>query len=168
MQTRSLILSALFASAPALAAEPCLLTPGQPPAATGQQRVSPDNWLNPGYLRFGLSQVPRFMPGVRVQPATPAPAPTAAPAPNSPSIPRRDRPRRGASLVDPDPDPVAGGVEVAASSAGEGASEAGGARGSSREAPPAASAESGRTGSSGIGITPKWSWSAWTRAPRAH
>ena len=74
MQTRSLILSALFASAPALATEPCLLTPGQPPAATGQQRVSPDNWLNPGYLRFGLSQVPRFMPGVRVQPATPAPA----------------------------------------------------------------------------------------------
>ena len=78
MQTRSLILSALFASAPALATEPCLLTPGQPPAATGQQRVSPDNWLNPGYLRFGLSQVPRFMPGVRVQPATPAPARAAA------------------------------------------------------------------------------------------
>ena len=45
MQTRSLILSALFASAPALATEPCLLTPGRPPAATGQQEVSPDNWL---------------------------------------------------------------------------------------------------------------------------
>ena len=40
--------------------------------------MSPDNWLNPGYLRFGLSQVPRFMPGVRVQPATPAPARAAA------------------------------------------------------------------------------------------
>ncbi len=78
MQTRSLILSALFAAAPAFAAEPCSLTPGQPPAATGQQQVGPDNWLTPGYLRFGLSQAQRFMPGVGVQPATPGPARAAA------------------------------------------------------------------------------------------
>lgn len=74
MPTHFLILSALFASLPALAAEPCTQTASTPPSELVRQPVRADNWLSPGNLRFGLSQAPRFIPGVTVAPPAGAPA----------------------------------------------------------------------------------------------
>ena len=54
MPTHFLILSALFASMPALAAESCTQTASTPPTEFARQPVRADNWLSPGNLRFGL------------------------------------------------------------------------------------------------------------------
>lgn len=78
MPTHFLILSALFASLPALAAEPCTQTASTPPTEFARQPVRADNWLSPGNLRFGLIHAPRFIPGVTVAP--PAGAPARSPA----------------------------------------------------------------------------------------
>ena len=74
MQTQPILFAALFACMPALAAEPCTLTPGTPPAASATQPVRADNWLNPGYIRFGLGQAPRFMSGISIARAGGPPA----------------------------------------------------------------------------------------------
>lgn len=74
VQTQLILFAGLFACMPALAAEPCTLTAGSPPATSASQLVSADNWLSPGYIRFGLGQAPRFMSGVSIARAGSPPA----------------------------------------------------------------------------------------------
>lgn len=78
MQTHPILFAALLASTPVLAAGPCTLSTGTPPATSTGGAVRTDNWLSLGNIRFGLGQASRFMPGVSIAPTTTPPARPAA------------------------------------------------------------------------------------------
>lgn len=84
MQRTHLILAALLVSPPPLADAACTQITHTPTARPTGAIVTGDNWLEPGTLRFGLTQASRFMHGIGLIPPPAPPPRTAAQRPLDP------------------------------------------------------------------------------------
>ena len=78
MRRAYLILAASLIPATVLADAACTQTLHTPPAGLAGSAVNGSNWLDPGTLRYGLGQAPRFMRGIALTPPAGAPARTPA------------------------------------------------------------------------------------------
>lgn len=84
MRRTYLILAASLIPATALADAACTQARHLPPPGPAGAVVDASNWLDPGTLRFGLGQAPRFMGGIALTPPPDAPARTRARRPIDP------------------------------------------------------------------------------------
>lgn len=84
MRRTYLILAASLIPATVLADAACTQALHTPPAGLAGSAVNGSNWLDPGTLRYGLGQAPRFMRGIALTPPAGAPARTPARQPIDP------------------------------------------------------------------------------------